>query len=317
MDAVAFGAVAPTERTSRVGVEVSGDARGDGADYPSAGSIVIGPGYFRALGASILAGRDVQAADDAARAPVAVVNRRFADVHWPGRSPLGERFRLRAEPPGAPPGPWHTVVGVASNVVQDDRTRQATEPITYLAHAQHPQPNMFVFARGKSATTLAAALRREIAAMDPALPVPALWPLELRLARGYALERNTTALLAIFAFVAVTLASAGLYAAIAHGVRRRAREIGTRRALGATNRHILGLVCARGLGATAIGLCAGLGLALSGNRLLAAQLVGVSATDPTALAAACSLLVVAAIAGCWLPARRAMRVDPAVVLKAD
>ena len=90
-----------------------------------------------------------------------------------------------------------------------------------------------------------------------------------------------------------------------------------RRALGATNRHILGLVCARGLGATAIGLCAGLGLALSGNRLLAAQLVGVSATDPTALAAACGLLVAAAIAGCWLPARRAMRADPAVVLKAD
>ena len=130
----------------------------------------------------------------------------------PGRSPLGERFRLRAESPGTPPGPWHIVVGVASNVVQDDRTRQATEPITYLAHAQHPQPNMFVFVRGRSATTLAAALRREIAAMDPALPVPALWPLELRLARGYALERNTTALLAIFAFVAVTLASTGLYA---------------------------------------------------------------------------------------------------------
>jgi predicted permease len=318
VESVAFGAVAPTERTPRVAFELAdAPALGD-RTRPTTATCVISPGYFRTLGASIVAGRDIQSSDHAAQAPVVLVNQRFADRQWPGQSPLGKRLRLFSGSPGTPPTPWLTVVGIASNIVQNDRTRQAFEPMVYLPYAQQPQPNMFAFARSHlPPSTLATAVRREVYAMDPVLPVPALWPLHTRLDRAYALERNTTVLLGGFALAALVLAAVGLYAVVAHTVSRRTREIGIRVAVGATRGDILALVFRRGLWAAGFGLPVGLAMSLSVNRLLKPQLASVSPADPFALAAASLILVVAAGLGCWLPARRAVRVDPVVALKPD
>jgi predicted permease len=318
VESVAFGAVAPTERTPRVAFEWADTPALDERTRPTTAMCVISPGYFRVLGASIIAGRDIRSSDRAADAPVVVVNQRFADLHWPGQSPLGKRVRLFPASPGAPPTAWLTVVGIASNIVQNDRRRQQSEPVVYVPYALQPQPNMFTFARTRvPPDSLAAAVRREVYVMDPQLAVPALWPLDTRLARAYATERNTTVLFGSFALVALALAAVGLYAVVAHGVNRRTREIGIRIAVGASRRDILALFVRGGLAAAGVGLLVGLALSMAVNQLLTSQLAGVSPADPLALFVASAVLVVTAGVGGWLPARRAARVDPVIVLKAD
>jgi predicted permease len=318
VESVAFGAVAPTERTRRVAFELADTPALDERTRPTTATMVIGPDYFRTLGASILVGRDIRTSDRAADAPVVVVNRRFADQQWPGQSPIGKRLRLFSGAPGVPPTAWLTVVGIASNIVQNDRTRQAVDPVVYVPFVQQPQPNMFAFVQSHVPPgTLATAVRREVYAMDPDIPVPALWPLYTRLDRAFALERNVTAVLGGLALVALGLAAVGLCAVVAHAVSRRTREIGIRVAVGATRRHILALVFGRGAWAAGIGLLVGLAMSLAVNPLLSSQLAGVSPADPLALMAASSALVVAAGLGCWLPARRAARVDPVIALRAD
>jgi putative ABC transport system permease protein len=245
------------------------------------------------------------------------VNQRFAELHWPGQSALGKRLRLFYSSPGTPPTEWLTITGIASNIVQNDRTRQAFEPIVYVPYTQQPQPNMFAFARSRVPPgSLATAVRREVYAMDPHLPVPALWPLDTRLDRAYAVERHTTSLFGGFAIVALLLAVVGLYCVVAHSVSRRTREIGIRLAIGASRRDIFALVLARGLSASGVGLLVGVGLWVAVNHLLRAQLAGVSPEDPIVLLAASSVLCIAAGLGAWLPARRAMQIDPVVALKA-
>jgi predicted permease len=318
VDSVAFGAVAPTERVPRVRFEWADAPALDESTRPITATSVISPGYFRTLGASIIVGRDFRSSDRAADSPVVLINQRLADVHWPGQSPVGKRLRLYSGLPGAPPTPWFTVVGMTSNIVQNDRTRQAVEPMVYVPYAQQPQPNMFAFTRSHVPPgALATALRREVYAMDPQLPVPALWPLETRLDREYAIERTTTVLFGGFALIALVLAAVGLYAVVAHATGRRTREIGIRVAVGATRRDILALVLGNGWLAAGLGLLVGLALSAGVNQLLTSQLAGVSPTDPLALVVASVVLIVTAGVGGWLPAHRATRVDPVVALKPE
>lgn len=318
VEAVAFGAVAPTESTASMAFDLADTPAVDGRTRPTVTVCAITSGYFRVLGASIIAGRDIRPSDRAVDAPVVVVNQRFADRHWPGESPLGKRLRLFPSSPGAPPTAWLTVVGIASNIVQNDRTRQAFEPVVYVPYALKPQPNMFAFARSHVPPgSLAAAVRREIYAVDPQLAVPALTPLDARLARAYVMERNITALFGSFALIALVLAAVGLYAVVAHGVSRRTREIGIRLAVGATRRDIVALFVRGGLAPAGVGLLVGLTMSVAVNQLLKSQLAGVSPADPLALVVAAAVLVVTAVLGGWLPARRAARVDPVIALKTD
>jgi predicted permease len=318
VESVSFGAVAPTERTPRVAFELADLPAVDERARETTATCVIRPGYFRVLGASIVAGRDIRLSDRSPDAPVVLVNQRFADLQWPGQSPLGKRLRLFPAPPGAPPTAWHTVVGIASNIVQNDRTRQAFEPIVYVPYDQQPQSNMFAFVRSHvPPATVATAVRREVYGMDPQLAVAALWPLETRLARAYAIERNTTVLFGGFALVALLLAACGLFAVVAHGVSRRTREIGIRIAVGATRGDILALFVGSGLSAVGGGLVVGLATSVAVNQLLKSQLAGISPADPLALVVASAVLVVAAGLGGWVPACRAVRVDPVVALRPE
>jgi putative ABC transport system permease protein len=280
-------------------------------------TLTIGPRYFQTLGAAVLAGRDFNDFDSASSVPVAIVNEQFARVHWPGQDPVGQRLRLVE---GKTDGRWLTVVGVASNVVQDV-TRQKTEPVIYVPYGQRPAPDMWVIVRTAiPAGSLAGSIRREIERLDPDLPV-GLGPftLEERLAGmgNYWNMGSDAVLLLIFAVMALLLACLGLYAVIAHAVSQRTQEIGIRMAVGATARDILQLVCRQGLLPLGGGLAIGLAGSLGVNRILGSQLVGVSPSDPAALIVASFVLVVCATLGCVVPARRAMSVDPLVALRMD
>ncbi len=279
---------------------------------PKVLTLKIGPAYFRTLGARVLSGRDFDDADGPSAVPVALVNQAFASRYWPGEDPVGKRLRLFD---GTAPGPWLTVVGVVSNIVQNDRTRQNFEPLVYRAYRQQPTGGMWVFMKTRIAPgSLTAALRRELQELDPDLPAYGPFILADRL-EGFWDSRFYGLLFLIFAAIALLLASFGLYAVIAHSVNRRTQEIGIRIAVGATARDIRQLVLSQGMLPIGIGLAMGLTASLAVNPLLKAELVQVSPSDPITLIVASTVLVLSAALGCWIPARRAMRVDPVVALR--
>ncbi|MEZ5292444.1 MAG: ADOP family duplicated permease [Vicinamibacterales bacterium] len=315
IEAVAYGAVAPTDVAPLMTL-IPED--GGGASAATAAAFPITPGYIGVVGGAILAGRDISPADRSGAPLVALVNQRLADVRWPGRDPVGQRLGL--SPDGTPSSTAVSVsiVGVVSNISQGDRTRQSFEPIVYLPYAQHPQPNMFVFVRGRPGDdNVAAAIRQAVYLEDARLTVAALWRLEERLDRAFASERHSSALLGAFASAALGLAAVGLYTVVAYRVRLRTRELGVRVALGATPRRVVGWVAVTAAGPIGVGVTAGAGLAVMATRLLASQLVGVSASDPQVMGGALFVLSSAAAVACWVPARRALRIEPATALRMD
>jgi ABC-type antimicrobial peptide transport system permease subunit len=243
-----------------------------------------------------------------------LVNSLFASKYWPGEDPVGKRLRLFK---GNAPDSWLTVVGVVSNIMQGDETRQKFSPVVYLPYRQKPGNAMWVMARTRVApTSLGAALRHEVQVVDSGLPMFGPFTLRGRLER-YWDNRFYGSLFLIFAAIALLLASVGLYAVIAHSVSQRTQEIGIRMAIGATARDIRKLVFVQGMVPLAIGLAAGLVASLAVNRLLESVLVQVSPSDPITLVVASAVLILSATLGCLIPARRAMRVDPLVALRHD
>jgi putative ABC transport system permease protein len=249
-----------------------------------------------------------------------IVNQRFASKYWPGANPVGKRLRLfdRRTPKGEDEGPWRTVVGVVSNIAQNEIARPESNYLVYEPYRQRTVGNMRMIVRTRiPPASLAATIRREIQAIDPDITVWSVGTLEQSFKTLYWKSEFYGSLFLIFAALALLLASFGLYAVIAHSVSQRSQEIGVRIALGGTARDIRGLVLRQGLLPVGVGLTVGLALSLAMNRLLQAQLVQVSPSDLITLAAVSATLIVAAILGCLIPARRAMQVDPLVALRHD
>jgi putative ABC transport system permease protein len=208
-----------------------------------------------------------------------------------------------------------TVVAVAPDILQDDEAFELA-PVLYLPFRQHPQSGAEFMVRTRvPPATMADAIRREVQALDADLAVRSLRPLEQSLWFRNWRHRVFGTMFAIFAGIALVLASVGLYAVIAHSVSQRTKEIGVRLSLGATPRGILRLVFAEGMSRFAIGLVIGLGGAVAATGVLESMLVGVSAADPMTLAGVSLVLALAGGLGCALPARRAMRVDPVIALR--
>ena len=274
--------------------------------------LVVSPAYFRTVGASLVAGREFTEADRVSGVPVALVNQLFASKYWPGEDPLGKRLRLFK---GTTPEAWQTVVGVVSNILQADQTRQKFSPVIYLPYRQRPLAAIWVFARTRvPPATLGAALRHELHAVDSELPMSGPYALAQHL-ESYWDSRFYGSMFLIFAAIALLLASIGLYAVIAHSVRQRTQEIGIRMAIGATARDILQIVFVQGMIPLGIGLAIGLTASLAVNRILKSMLVQVSPSDPITLLVASAVLVLSAALGCLIPARQAMSVDPVVALR--
>jgi putative ABC transport system permease protein len=315
VESVSIASALPSAHAGRVPYELAGAESAADREHATISSVVVSSDYFRTVGAAVISGREFNRFDAASSAPaVAIVNQRFASEHWPGEAALGKRLRFFN---GKAPGPWMTVVGVVSNIVQNDITRQTFDPLVYTPSEQRPAASMWILMRTRGAPGgLASALRGQVQAMDSDLPIAlGPFPLAQYLARGYQYRGTSGTLFLIFAAIALLLASVGLYAVIAHSVSQRTQEIGIRIAMGATARDILGLVFHQGMIPLATGLAIGLAGSFAVNRVIKSSLVHVSPYDPLTLMVASSVLILAATLGCLVPARRAMRVDPVVALR--
>jgi predicted permease len=305
----------PTQGARRLPYEIADAVPVDGRARQTVSALTVGPGYFRTLSAAVLSGREFTDADGRADGPVVIVNQRFANQRWPGENPLGKRLRLIEAPT---PEAWRTVVGVVSNIVQNDTTRQQFDPLVYVPYRQAPAAGMWVFARTEVPPGgLAGSLRGAVHSMDSELALFDVLALTERLADGYRSNESFGGVFLIFAAIALLLASVGLYALIAHAVSARTQEIGIRVAMGATARDVLALVLRQGMRPVGIGLAVGLAASLAITPVVRFALVQVSPVDPLTLAVATVVLTVSATLGCVVPACRATRVDPVVALRHD
>ena len=281
----------------------------------------ITPDWLRALGARVLRGRDF-AETDALEAPgVVLINETLARRYFPNEDPIGRRFKMGSQQPllsatnvyGLPE--WSTIVGVVSDVKSLHPQPEAV-PEVYQSYWQYPMqaPTLLVRTTGDP-TTLAEAIRRETKAAIPNLPPPLIRPMDDLLSETVAQPRLQTWLLSLFAGVALILAAVGLYGVLAYTVTHRHREIGIRLALGASKRNVLSLVIAQGMKLALAGMAIGILAALALTRIIRSLLYGVTPTDPATFALVSLLLLAIALLACWLPARRAARVDPMEALR--
>jgi len=271
-------------------------------------------GYFEALRIPLLEGRTFTAGDVAGAPDVAVIDDSLALRYWPHASALGHRLSLDT---GAGPAKWLTIVGVVRNVRVAGLDVDAGSEV-YTPFAQVPRQLLAFTVRAKGdPLALAASARRAVHAVDANLPVERVSTMSELVARSIAGRRSYALLLAVFAGVALALVSVGVYGVMSYSVVRRVQEIGIRMALGARRGEVLTMVVAQGMALAGLGIGVGLALALAASRLVASLLYGVGATDVSTFAGVTAVLAALALLACWLPARRATRVDPMVALRAE
>jgi len=281
----------------------------------TAGLRVSTPGYFHTLGIPFVNGRDFSERDEEKSAPVVIINETLAARYFPNQNPIGKHIRPDISLEGAPP--WREIVGVVSSVRHGGPGKEP-RPEFFLPHTQMPflTPTTVVRVAGDPLAIVGAA-RNEVRAMDREAPIDSVKTLDQYLTESVAQPRFNTLLLALFAGVAMTLTAVGLYGVMAFSVTARTREIGVRVALGARGPDVLRLVISQGMKLTLIGVAIGLVAALALTRLMKGLLFGVTPTDPATFALIALLLVSVAMLACYLPARRATKVDPMIALRCE
>ena len=291
-------------------VVVDGYQGRPGEDAPSAWSYIVDDHYFPVMETRIVRGRAFNERDTISSPRVAIVNETLAGRAWPNRDPIGQRLRLGAN------GPLLEVAGVA----KDGKYLYWAEPrqaAVWVPSAQEYNSQMKVLVRTEGdPAAMAAAVRENVRALDADMPVVNMNTMagffEARAMLG---PRLIAQMVTAIGLVGLLLAVIGLYGVVAYAVGRRTREIGIRMAIGARPVDVLGMVLSQGLTFTLIGIAVGLGLALSANRFLQNFVVGVSPHDPLILIGVPAILAAVMLAACWLPARKASRVDPVTVLR--
>jgi putative ABC transport system permease protein len=286
---------------------------------PDANYVIAGPDYFRALQMPLLSGRTFDEHDTQPGQQVVIINEQLARLHWPGENPLGKQ--LRVGPPTAPPtAPWRTVVGVVGNVLSQG-VEYGANPELYVPYQQFPwlldgPHNLLVrSADGGNPQSLAHAVVDQIHREDRGLAVADITTLDQLAAEPLEEQRIVMALLVGFAGLAALLSALGIYSVLAYLVSRRTHEIGVRMALGARSVHVFGMVLSEGIRMTLVGVVVGLLAALALTRFMASLLFGVRPTDPLTLTGVALLLTAFALLACFVPARRAAKVDPIVALR--
>jgi predicted permease len=293
--------------------EVEGEPQPDARRRPSVEVITTTADYFRVVGDPFIAGRDFTQADGLAGSMTVIVNRKCAETFWHGENAIGKRVRLYKKDVAQP---WLTVVGIVPNIAEHNESRIKRDAIIYLPFRLEPSSYMSIGARTTvPPSTLKEVFRRKVQEIDDDLPVMGVRTMEEQLEQQNWPYRVFGTLFAIFAGIALMLASVGLYAVIAHSVNQRTQEIGVRMALGATGANVMRLVFSQGMTQLVIGLGIGLAAALAVTKVLKALLVDVSPSDPATFVSVALVLSIAAGLGCLIPARRAMRVDPIEALR--
>jgi predicted permease len=298
----------------RRGITIEGYEPQDGEDMELHTSSV-GPGYFRTIGMTLLRGRDFDLADGPGAPRAVIVNETFARRYWPGQDPLQKRIWMgsRSGPQGAP----FTVVGVARDGKYVTLGEEPT-PFFYLSFFQSYGADAKLHVRtAGDPKQLVDAVRAEARAIDASLPVYDVKTMSDHLGLALLPARAAGSVLGLFGFVAVVLAAVGIYGVMAHSVSQRTRELGVRVALGARPGDLLSMVLSQGIRLAAVGVALGLAGALVVTRLVASLLYGVSATDLSTFVGIPLLLTGIALLASYVPARRAMKVDPIVALRCD
>jgi predicted permease len=312
----------PFGGAARRGV-LTGGTPGSAESWPVS-TVTVGPGYLEALGVAPLRGRLFIAGDDGAAASAAIVNERLAGQLFPGEEPLGRTIRLAPATPREPPGEALTIVGIVPNVRQASPRQESVdprveEPVLYTTYAATPLPSATIVVRASSGPgEVAATLRSVLAALDSDLPLTGgVVPVAEAMEEELGVLTTFASMFGLFSFASVGLAMVGLYAVTAHGVAQRTRELGVRLALGARARHVWWVVTRRAAMQLTVGLALGLAGAFGAGQLMQGLLLGVSSRDPVTAVAAPALMIAVALGACCGPAWRAMRLDPASVLRAE
>ena len=275
----------------------------------------VTPDYLRTIGVPILRGRGLAATDRDTLAPVGVVNEIFARRMFGGADPIGRRVKLGSAESTAP---WVTIVGVMRDY-RHYRLPQPMDAAIFLPATINPPLSQTIAIRTRlpDAHSIMPPVRGVIRELDPGVPAFRVQTFEEAVSRSLWRQRLQGEVLGVFAALALLLASVGLYGVIAYAVAQRTRELGVRMALGATRRHVLGLVLGQGARLTFIGVAVGTLGALALTRVIASLLYGVAPTDPFTFLAVPTALAAVALLASYAPARRAMLVDPLVAMRAE
>jgi len=284
----------------------------DPANRPIAYYNAVSPDLFHTMQIPLLKGRAFDSHDVVKAQKVVIINETLARRYFPGTDPLGKRMTLNDENPKEED--WATIVGVVKDTKQRELSGEPAAEM-YLPFAQSPHRSMALMIRTTNPDTVVNAVRRDIQALDPGVPLYGVRTMENVISESIAAARFRTLLLAIFAAVALILAMIGIYGVMSYAVTQRTQEIGIRMALGARVMDVLKLVVKNGMSLAVIGTIFGLAGALAITRLMAALLFGVSPTDFGTFALTTFGLLLVALVACYIPARRATKVDPLVALR--
>ncbi|HEV3139677.1 MAG TPA: FtsX-like permease family protein, partial [Vicinamibacterales bacterium] len=272
------------------------------------------PGFFETMGVRLIAGRFFTDADNERSEPSVIIDESLARAFWPGENPVGKRLKI-----GGPQStsPWRTIVGIVGHV----RYRTLEQPsrvAVYWPQLQRPWPGQtFVLRAAVDPATLSTSVAREIQSIDPDQPVFAVRTMNDVMSASIARRRLASVLLAVFAAIALTLATVGVYGLTAYAVAERSQELGIRMALGANPQRVVASVVGHSLVLAVVGVAAGIVAAAGLARVVSSMLFDTTPADPLTFSAVAAVLLAAAFAASYLPARRAARIDPAVTLRAE
>jgi len=300
---------------SATGVQLLSHPERSLMDLPVAAVRVVGPDYFSTMQIPLHAGRTFSEQELTEEHHVVIINQAFADQYLKGVNPLGQKAVIYMKSLEESQNTPSEIIGVVGDVRQMGLDTPA-EPTVYWPHPELVMSGMTILVRTvNDPLTLVSAVRNELQQMDPEQPMAAIATMDQLLASSLSRSRFTMLVIGVFAALALVLASVGIYGVIAYSVTQRTQEFGIRIALGASRRDVLRLVLGQGTRLTLLGIGLGIVAALVVTRLMATLLYGISATDPVTFTAVALLLAIVALAACYIPARRATRVDPIVALR--